>query len=54
MLEWYILQNTKRLIVVCASVEQSQSLELSLGEMSFYPVNFKNEMKIYILNELSL
>lgn len=31
----------KRLYVICASVEQSQSLELPLGEMSFYPVNFK-------------
>lgn len=41
MLEWYVSQNTKRLYVVCASVEQSQSLGLPLGEMSFYPVNFK-------------
>lgn len=31
----------KRLYVVYASVEQSQILGLPLGEMLFYPVNFK-------------
>lgn len=31
----------KRWYVVCASVEQSRSLGLPLGEMLFYPINFK-------------